>query len=117
MDWRVAVRFEHRLAQTFEKERIGLAGDAAHLAGPIGVQSMNCGLAEADDLAELVAEMLDKDAPNPSLESYGRRSTRAMAARLDRMLVSAATKRRTLGSAKKWIAFYPACPLPATTSC
>ena len=32
-----------------------LAGDAAHLAGPAGVQSMNLGLTEASELAGIIA--------------------------------------------------------------
>jgi 2-polyprenyl-6-methoxyphenol hydroxylase-like FAD-dependent oxidoreductase len=51
--WSVAVRFEHRLAERFGEGRAWLAGDAAHLAGPIGVHSMNLGLAEAEPLAGL----------------------------------------------------------------
>jgi 2-polyprenyl-6-methoxyphenol hydroxylase-like FAD-dependent oxidoreductase len=73
-DWRIAVRFEHRLANTFSKDRVALAGDAAHLTGPIGVQSMNAGLAEANDLAGVVAESLHYGELHPCLESYGQHS-------------------------------------------
>ena len=53
--WRNVVRFEKRLASGFGAGRMWLAGDAAHLAGPVGVQSMNVGISEAHDLAEIIA--------------------------------------------------------------
>ncbi|MGO9113813.1 MAG: FAD-dependent oxidoreductase [Thermoguttaceae bacterium] len=74
MDWRVAVRFEHRLANAFGKDRIGLAGDAAHLTGPVGMQSMNIGLREARDLAEVIGEVLHGGEPAEHLGLYNVRS-------------------------------------------
>ena len=56
--WRIVVRFERRLAESFGGDRMWLAGDAAHLTGPAGVQSMNSGLAEASDLASIIAASL-----------------------------------------------------------
>lgn len=53
--WRIMVRFERRLVSRLGKDRVWLAGDAAHLAGPIGVQSMNAGLAEASALASAIS--------------------------------------------------------------
>ena len=55
MDWRMVVRFERRLADGFGDGAIYLAGDAAHLTGPVGVQSMNIGMREAFDLAGALA--------------------------------------------------------------
>lgn len=49
--WRMLVRFERRLATTFGLGRVRLVGDAGHLTGPAGIQSMNVGLREARDLA------------------------------------------------------------------
>ena len=49
--WRTTVVFERRLADRFGKDRVCLAGDAAHITGPVGSQSMNVGLREAHDLA------------------------------------------------------------------
>ena len=56
VEWRIVVRFEHRLASSFGRGRIWLAGDAGHLTGPAGMQSMNVGLQEAKTLADLMAE-------------------------------------------------------------
>jgi 2-polyprenyl-6-methoxyphenol hydroxylase-like FAD-dependent oxidoreductase len=52
--WKLLVRFERRLASKFGDGRVWLAGDAAHLTGPAGIQSMNIGLREAMDLAHCV---------------------------------------------------------------
>ena len=50
--WRALVHFETRLAESFGNGRIWLAGDAAHMAPPAGMLSMNVGMLEAADLAE-----------------------------------------------------------------
>jgi 2-polyprenyl-6-methoxyphenol hydroxylase-like FAD-dependent oxidoreductase len=52
--WKLLVRFERRLASKFGDGRAWLAGDAAHLTGPAGIQSMNIGLREANDLAHCI---------------------------------------------------------------
>lgn len=64
--WSVAVQFERRLAAELGRDGVWLAGDAAHLGPPIGVHSMNAGLAEALQLADgLTAGAGD------ALQSYG----------------------------------------------
>ena len=70
INWRIAVRFEQRLAESFGGERIWLAGDAGHMTGPVGVQSMNVGLREAAELAGVIEGVLQgKDEPG-RLEQY-----------------------------------------------
>jgi 2-polyprenyl-6-methoxyphenol hydroxylase-like FAD-dependent oxidoreductase len=70
--WSVLVRFERSLATRFGSGRAWLCGDAAHLAGPLAVRSMNVGLREARDLAERLANGLSgADAP-ALLEAYER---------------------------------------------
>jgi 2-polyprenyl-6-methoxyphenol hydroxylase-like FAD-dependent oxidoreductase len=66
--WSMAVRFEHRLAGRFGHENAWLAGAAAHLASPIGSQSMNVGLKEAWDLARNLHWVLRDDYPCEILE-------------------------------------------------
>ena len=73
LTWRTVVRFEKRLAGTFGQGRMWLAGDAAHLTGPVGVQSMNIGLSEVHDLAARVARLLRSQGSLESLESYSSR--------------------------------------------
>jgi 2-polyprenyl-6-methoxyphenol hydroxylase-like FAD-dependent oxidoreductase len=53
--WRTIVRFERRLATAFGRGRMWIAGDAAHLTGPVGMQSFNSGIAEARDLTDAIA--------------------------------------------------------------
>jgi len=69
--WSVAVRFERALADSFGRGRVWLAGDAAHLAFPFGVQSMNEGIVEARELAARCGRVLAGAEPLASLESYG----------------------------------------------
>ncbi|MCK6445414.1 MAG: FAD-dependent monooxygenase [Planctomycetes bacterium] len=65
IDWRLVVRFERRLAKSFGSGRVWLAGDAAHMTSPVGIQSMNVGLREAHDLATAIADRL-KSSPDAS---------------------------------------------------
>lgn len=74
--WSVAVRFERRLAEAFGRGNVWLAGDAAHLAAPLGMQSMNLGLSEAHQLAQSIARILRIKASRELLESYGREHRR-----------------------------------------
>lgn len=73
--WRSVVRFERRLAPSFGAGRMWLAGDSAHLTGPVGVQSMNVGLQEAMSLADAIHDVLRNGAPLERLETYGRHWT------------------------------------------
>jgi len=67
--WRMLVRFERRLAGSFGRGRVWLAGDAAHLTGPVGIQSMNVGLREASVLADAI--QLDRESLGSGhLENY-----------------------------------------------
>ena len=69
--WSAAVRFERALADSFGRGRVWLAGDAAHLAFPFGVQSMNVGIVEAKELATRGARVLDGKEPYASLAVHG----------------------------------------------
>lgn len=70
--WSIEVRFEHRLAGSFGRGRVWLAGDSAHLTGPAGMQSMNAGLAEANDLASRIKRVRDGHAGLDLLDAYGK---------------------------------------------
>ena len=71
LGWSIEVRFERRLAASFGQDRVWLAGDAAHLTGPAGMQSMNAGLDEASDLARRIARVLRGGEGLDLLEAYG----------------------------------------------
>ena len=70
IDWSATVQFEKRLAGRFGLDRCWLAGDAAHQTGPAGVQSMNLGLREAEDLADKLAAILHGRASLETLDNY-----------------------------------------------
>jgi 2-polyprenyl-6-methoxyphenol hydroxylase-like FAD-dependent oxidoreductase len=69
--WRMIVRFEKRLAESFGHGRVWLAGDAGHLAAPIGMQSMNVGIREGCQLGETIAGVIGGQATSRKLEAYG----------------------------------------------
>jgi len=72
ISWRTTVRFDRRLANEFGRHRVWLAGDAAHLTGPVGMQGMNVGLREAADLARIMANILRGRESLEQLANYGR---------------------------------------------
>lgn len=71
IQWTATAIFEHRLAESFGRNRIWLAGDSAHIAGPIGAQSMNVGLREGHDLAQRISSIQKGAASLDLLEAYG----------------------------------------------
>jgi 2-polyprenyl-6-methoxyphenol hydroxylase-like FAD-dependent oxidoreductase len=72
--WSTVVRFERRLATMFTQGPLVLAGDSAHLTGPIGSQSMNVGLFEATEVAWRLAHVILASAPTELLDSYDKAS-------------------------------------------
>ena len=75
LSWRTIVRFERRLASRFGEGRVWLAGDSAHLALPAGIQSMNLGLLEANELAHTFARLLSGEGSSSELTDYNDRWT------------------------------------------
>jgi len=70
--WCTEVVFEQRVAKPFGQDRCWLAGDAAHQTGPVGVQSMNVGMAEGATLAGTLRRILREKAPLDQLETCNR---------------------------------------------
>jgi 2-polyprenyl-6-methoxyphenol hydroxylase-like FAD-dependent oxidoreductase len=70
--WCTEVSFERRLVAQFGRERCWLVGDAAHQTGPVGVQSMNVGFAEANSLTSVLKRILREAAPLDLLETHDR---------------------------------------------
>jgi len=81
--WSSAVMFARRLADGFGKDLTWLAGDSAHMAGPAGVQSMNAGLVEGADLADRLADILQKKGTSDLLDAYGEATRSRWRALLD----------------------------------
>ena len=71
IEWTALGMFEHKVAAKFGEGRIWMAGDAAHLTGPLGAQSMNIGLREGADLAERIVRVLRGAAEVDLLVEYG----------------------------------------------
>ncbi len=61
-----------RVADTFRKGRVLLAGDAAHVNNPIGGMGLNGGIQDAANLSEKLAQVLLEDAPDRLLDLYSR---------------------------------------------
>jgi 2-polyprenyl-6-methoxyphenol hydroxylase-like FAD-dependent oxidoreductase len=66
-EWSGVAEFRHALANRFGLGRVWLAGEAAHLTGPLGVQSLNVGLDEASELGLRIGDVLR----HPSREGFG----------------------------------------------
>jgi len=71
LHWSGIVDFEPTIAEAFGRGRVWLAGDAAHTASPLGVQSMNRGLSEAHQLVEAMAAVETGTNPLATLELIG----------------------------------------------
>ncbi|WP_214319945.1 FAD-dependent monooxygenase [Nonomuraea sediminis] len=59
-----------RLAETYRRDRILLAGDAAHVHSPIGGQGLNMGLQDAANLGWKLALVVRGKAPESLLDTY-----------------------------------------------
>ncbi|MES2537988.1 MAG: NAD(P)/FAD-dependent oxidoreductase [Pseudomonadota bacterium] len=61
-----------RVAETYRKERVFLAGDAAHINNPIGGMGLNGGVHDAFCLADKLIRVLARGEPDVLLDSYER---------------------------------------------
>ncbi len=59
-----------RVAETFRKGRVLLAGDAAHVNNPIGGMGLNGGLQDAANLADKLAQVMLEGASDELLDLY-----------------------------------------------
>ncbi|MGC4764972.1 FAD-dependent oxidoreductase [Micromonospora sp. DT46] len=88
--WGSRFRIHHRIADTFRKGPVLLAGDAGHVHSPAGGQGMNLGIVDAVDLGDTLADVL-AGAPDGLLAAYAARrrpmagEVVSLAARLTRL--------------------------------
>jgi 3-(3-hydroxy-phenyl)propionate hydroxylase len=61
-----------RVAETFRKGRVLLAGDSAHVNNPIGGMGLNGGIQDAANLCEKLAQVLFENASDNILDLYSR---------------------------------------------
>ena len=66
-------RVHQRVAQSFRKGRVFLAGDAAHVNNPVGGLGLNCGIHDAVELAETLDRVASGQAGEELLDRYERR--------------------------------------------
>lgn len=69
MVWSSRFRLHHRVAETYRRGRVVLAGDAAHVHSPAGGQGMNAGIIDALGLAAALGRALRGD--DAALDAYG----------------------------------------------
>ncbi len=82
-----------RLAATWRKGRVLIAGDAAHIHPPDGGQGLNTGVQDAVNLGWKLAAVVNGTAPETLLDTY-EAERRPVAARVLRNSLAAATLRR-----------------------
>lgn len=66
-------RVHQRVAKSFRKGRVFLAGDAAHVNNPVGGLGLNCGIHDAMELAETLHQVASGQAGEDLLDRYERR--------------------------------------------
>jgi 4,5-epoxidase len=69
-EWTSSFRIHRRLAGTYRRGRLLLAGDAAHIHSPFGGQGMNTGLGDAENLAWKLALVATGRAGDGLLDTY-----------------------------------------------
>jgi 2-polyprenyl-6-methoxyphenol hydroxylase-like FAD-dependent oxidoreductase len=70
LTWASNFRISYRIAATYRKDRVFLAGDAAHVHSPFGGQGMNIGIQDAYNLAWKLALVLHGHAQESLLDTY-----------------------------------------------
>jgi 2-polyprenyl-6-methoxyphenol hydroxylase-like FAD-dependent oxidoreductase len=68
--WLTRFRIHHRMVRDFQKGRVFLAGDAAHIHSPVGGQGMNTGIQDALNLAHKLAAVLNGRRAFDDLRNY-----------------------------------------------
>ncbi|TDH58216.1 FAD-dependent monooxygenase [Dankookia rubra] len=69
---RTLYRVHQRVAETFRRGRVLLAGDAAHINNPLGGMGLNGGVHDACNLAPKLAAVWHGEAPDGLLDRYDR---------------------------------------------
>ena len=70
VEHRTLYRVHQRVADTFQRGRIFLAGDAAHINNPLGGMGMNGGIHDAVNLTERMIKVWRGEAPEEELARY-----------------------------------------------
>jgi 3-(3-hydroxy-phenyl)propionate hydroxylase len=66
-------RVHQRVAASFGRGRVFLAGDSAHVNNPLGGLGLNCGIHDGVELSSLLGRVLRREASPEILDQYDRR--------------------------------------------
>jgi 3-(3-hydroxy-phenyl)propionate hydroxylase len=77
-----------RVAETFRKGRILLAGDAAHVNNPIGGMGMNGGIHDAVNLADKLARVIRRESADDLLDLYSRQRRHAAVSYIQKQTIA-----------------------------
>ena len=83
-----------RVAETFNRGRVLLAGDAAHVNNPVGGMGMNGGIHDAVNLAEQLERILAGQEAGPMLDRY---TAQRRKAQVDHVQAQSIQNKETLG--------------------
>ena len=70
--WASRFHIHHGLVDRWRSGRIFLAGDAAHVHSPAGGQGMNISMQDGRLLGDMLADVIEGDKPDASLDEYER---------------------------------------------
>ncbi|MDB4996464.1 MAG: FAD-dependent oxidoreductase [Myxococcaceae bacterium] len=70
VSWFSTYHVHHRVASHFQKGRVFILGDAAHIHSPVGGQGMNTGIGDAVNLGWKLASVLRKGASPALLDTF-----------------------------------------------
>jgi 2-polyprenyl-6-methoxyphenol hydroxylase-like FAD-dependent oxidoreductase len=70
VSWSSRFRLHHRLARSYRKGRIFIAGDAAHAHSPAGGQGMNTGIVDAFTIGCLLSDVILGRTAEQTLDQY-----------------------------------------------
>jgi 4,5-epoxidase len=69
--WTSVFRFHRRVASAYRRQRLFLAGDAAHIHSALGGQGMNTGIGDAFNLGWKLVSVIRGSASDRLLDTYG----------------------------------------------
>jgi NADPH-dependent dioxygenase len=110
IEWHGTIPFGATLATTLLRHHCCLAGDAAHLNSPLGMQSMNLGICEGITLSRSLASILRGGASPDLLREYDEDTRAEWEALLNAEVQLSAEYIRSAGPAAKALV----CALPGT---
>jgi 2-polyprenyl-6-methoxyphenol hydroxylase-like FAD-dependent oxidoreductase len=104
--WLVRFHLHHRSVQAYRRERVFLAGDAAHIHSPVGGQGMNTGIQDVSNLAWKLAIVIKNGGPDILLDTYNTERLRIgniLLKTTDRFFYFITTKNFFIAQLRNWL--------------